>query len=195
MSADPYFIPGGTVLRNRLGLEDSEALARAERLLSDRRAAQGWPEGELDFAHLKAIHRHLFQDIYDWAGLPRRCDLWKGSAMFARADHIEGAAATVFGDLAGRNHLRGLSFGPMAAGLAWTYGEINALHPFREGNGRAARALLGIVAERAGWRIDWTKTEPLGWIEASRASLRGDYDPLTDIFRRAITPLAPAPRP
>ena len=66
--ADPYTYPGSAVLRNKLGLTDAAKLDRLERQLVSQRAAEGIPDGDFDLAHLRAIHRHLFQDVYEWAG-------------------------------------------------------------------------------------------------------------------------------
>ena len=88
--------------------------------------------GKLDFDHFKAVHEGLFQDVYDWAGQTRAVEISKGHSAFAPAQHIDSHAQKVFGDLAAENHL----------------GEINALHPFRDGNGGARRAFMDQIAER-----------------------------------------------
>jgi cell filamentation protein, protein adenylyltransferase len=68
MSDDPYLYPATTILRNRLGIRNAEQLEAFERLMAMQRAAEGIPTGDFDLAHLQAIHGHLFQDVYDWAG-------------------------------------------------------------------------------------------------------------------------------
>lgn len=70
--------PDYTVLKNRLGLRDAEALDRAERRLVYLRQAEDIPTGDFDLAHLRAIHRHLFQDVFDWAGQIRTVEISKG---------------------------------------------------------------------------------------------------------------------
>ena len=67
MSPDPYLYPGTLVLRNKLGITHPKALDAMERQLVADRISQGAPDGDFDLAHLRAIHKHLFQDIYDWA--------------------------------------------------------------------------------------------------------------------------------
>ena len=80
--ADPYTYPGSTVLRNKLGLTHAAQLDRLERRLVTQRAAEGIPAGGFDLAHLRTIHRHLFQDVYDWAGELRTVEIAKGGHQF-----------------------------------------------------------------------------------------------------------------
>ena len=68
VSGDPYVYPGTSVLKNRFGLRDPNALDRIERLHTGNRILEPFPRGSFDLTHLRAIHRHLFQDIYEWAG-------------------------------------------------------------------------------------------------------------------------------
>lgn len=72
---DPYTYPGSRILRNKLDLRDAVAFDRVERRLVTQRISEGEPRGDFDLAHLKAIHRHLFQDIYSWAGEVRRVEI------------------------------------------------------------------------------------------------------------------------
>ena len=82
MSDDPYVYPGTNVLKNKLGLHDADALDRAERGLVRLRIQEGAPTGEFDLAHLRTIHRHLFQDVYDWAGELRTLEISKDGNQF-----------------------------------------------------------------------------------------------------------------
>lgn len=85
-AADPYLYPGTTVLRNKLGLRDAAVLDRAERNLVRLRHREGVPRGAFDLEHLRAIHRHLFQDLYDWAGELRTVEVAKGRCCATRAE-------------------------------------------------------------------------------------------------------------
>jgi|ERR1700724_1514040 cell filamentation protein len=81
--ADDYCYPGTTVLKNKLNLTDADELAAFEAEVSDARADEEAPGGDLDYAHFKAIHRHLFQDVYDWAGeAPEPCVSRKTTVCF-----------------------------------------------------------------------------------------------------------------
>jgi len=107
------------------------------------------------------IHRQAFGDIYDWAGQVRTVSIAKGS-MFCRPQFIEPATAEICQQLRDENFLRGLArvhFVDRVHFLAWVYflarvtrylGEVNAVHPFREGNGRTQRAFFGQLAAAAG---------------------------------------------
>ena len=89
MSEDPYVYPGTSVLRNRFGLTDAADLDRVERLHTTNRSLEPIPRGSFDLAHLRAIHRHLFQDIYDWAGELRTVEISKGRQQFQFREFIE----------------------------------------------------------------------------------------------------------
>ncbi|EGF89911.1 uncharacterized protein y4lH [Asticcacaulis biprosthecium C19] len=78
---DPYVYPGTDVLRNRLDLRDHGTLEYAGRNLVQVRIEQGAPYGRFDLAHLKAIHRHLFQDLYAWAGEIRTVEINKDGSQ------------------------------------------------------------------------------------------------------------------
>ena len=76
--ADDYCYPNSTVLKNKLDLTDADELEAFEAEVSDARADEELPAGDLDFPHFKAVHRHLFQDVYDWAGEIRTVRMSKG---------------------------------------------------------------------------------------------------------------------
>lgn len=80
--ADDYCYPGTTVLKNKLDLTDADELDAFEAEVSDARADEELPAGDLDFAHFKAVHGHLFQDVYDWAGKIRTVRMSKGGNPF-----------------------------------------------------------------------------------------------------------------
>lgn len=167
---DPYAYPGTTVLRNKLDIHDAEALEQAERLLTLQQHREGIPRVELSPAGYQAIHRHLFQDLYDWAGEFRTVNIAKGGHMFCLAPHIETQLAHRFEALHREGDLRGLPAEQFATRAAEHLSELNAIHPFREGNGRTQRAFLEIFADQAGHRLDQTRIEPGAWNEASRVS-------------------------
>jgi cell filamentation protein len=159
---DPYCWPGTPCLRNRLGIRDPAALDRAEHEIVGVRlaalTASGVPGG-YDAAHLLRFHRLLFQDVYDWAGQPRVGDISKGAVSFCSAPLIAGRLDQLCAELAARRFLsreRGPEF---IASFAGFYGELNAIHPFREGNGRAQRAFLRQLAAHAGWTVAWEALE------------------------------------
>src|SRR5438270_8973437 len=93
-SSDPYLYPGTTVLKNLRGLTDPRELDSFEARSTHRRLAElieAPPSGKFDTAHLKAIHRYIFQDVFDWAGQLRTVDISKGGHLFGRAAFLETA--------------------------------------------------------------------------------------------------------
>jgi len=178
-SRDPYVDAAG-VLENRLGLTDPAALERAETDIAFARSVElemGALPGDYDLDHLRAVHRHLFGDVYDWAGELRTVDIAR-TRFFAHAAFLEEAGRAIFEELAAEHHLRGLDRSAFVRRLAHYLGEVNALHPFRDGNGRAQRAFFGQLARDAGYRIAWDRLDPDRNRQASEASLLGDIEPL-----------------
>jgi cell filamentation protein, protein adenylyltransferase len=86
--------------------------------------------------------------------------------------------------------LAGLHHDTFVERLAHHYGEVNAVHPFREGNGRTQRAFFLQLAMEAGWYLPWARMDPGVNVEASAASLRGDGEPLRSMFAGLVIPLA-----
>jgi hypothetical protein len=87
--ADPYCYPGTTVLKNRLGLRDQAKLDAFEKEVTSARADEDLPAGRLSYRHCRAIHRHLFQDVYSWAGRIGNIRIAKGGNAFCYPEHID----------------------------------------------------------------------------------------------------------
>lgn len=184
---DPYTLRGADVLRNKPGFLDGQRLqdyefrrAGVRGLELDARPLRG----KLDLAHMNAIHGHLFRDCYDWAGRPRTIGISKGGSLFAMPQMIESCGRQVFGALAKEDHLKGLDLAGFAARMAHHFTEINALHPYREGNGRTARVFLEQLAAAAGWRLDYRRVTPAEWIAMSRDGFDGRLEPGVAVFER-----------
>ncbi len=173
MTDDPYsYPPDFTVLRNRLNERNPEHLALFERNYSRVRAERGVPNGDFDADHLKAIHKHLFQDIYDWAGGFRTIDIRKDDTRFMPADRLEIAISDIHRRIEKSGRLRGLAPAEFAKKAAEIIGDLNYAHPFREGNGRTQLAFLKGLSTQAGHAIDISKLDKTAWIDASVASCR-----------------------
>lgn len=189
--ADPYKYPGSEVLRNLPGLRDAHALENFEYEQSALRLSELWNQsakGKFDLAHLKAIHRYIFQDVYDWAGEIRVVSIAKNDQMFALPGFIEGEAARIQLQLSGENFLRGLDLKKFVERIAYYFGEWNALHPLREGNGRTIRELVRVMTDGAGYEFDQMAIDNSSdqWNDASVSSLQGDLEPIRKIFSRAV---------
>ena len=188
---DSYLYLDSDVLRNKPGLRSADALARFEyeraawRLDEMRR----WPPPDrFDLEELKRLHGHIFQDVYDWAGSIRTVDIAKAGQMFCRPAFLEGEGKRLAEALAKENLLRGLDRPAFIGRLAEHYGDWNALHPFRDGNGRSTRELFRQLASQAGYELDLTKIERDAWNEASARSFKGDTKPLRDVLAVTVRP-------
>jgi len=180
MPGDPYADPVTGVLRNKLGLSTAAELEAVEReithaaliLLRETPVRPAY-----DLAHLCEVHRRIFGDIYDWAGQVRTVAIAKG-AMFCLPQYIEPAATEIFRLLRSDNFLRGLERGLFIDRLTYYLGEVNAVHPFREGNGRTQRAFFEQLADDAGFTLAWQRLDADRNIAASVAIMRGDPEPM-----------------
>jgi cell filamentation protein len=186
---DPYVYPGTNVLRNLRDIRDPEQLDRFEAIATARRLAELGCEpigNTFDAIHLRAIHRYIFQDVYAWAGEIRTVEIAKPSALFALKQHIVTALDKTFGDLAKEHQLAELELAEFCSRAAYYLGEINAIHPFREGNGRAQREFIRQLSVHNGYDLDWTKVTRQQMMEASRESFRASCEGLERILRAAI---------
>ncbi len=146
-------------------------------------------KGAFDSAHLRAIHRYIFQDVFPWAGELRLVNIYKGNTMFGPALHIQSSLAGVLTKLRSEHFLETLDRAGFASRAAYYLGEINAIHPFREGNGRAQREFIRQLALHAGYVISWAGFTQEAMIAASILShTRGDSSMLASILRAAIVP-------
>ncbi|MFP5258311.1 MAG: Fic/DOC family protein [Acidobacteriota bacterium] len=187
---DRYVDPQTGVLLNKLGITDADTLRRAEASLAAWRSfelAIGPISGNFDFAHLQAIHARLFGDLYPWAGELRDVDLSKGDCRFANCRHLLTAGEALFAQLRREDALRGLDASHFSERAGYYLGEINALHPFRDGNGRAQREFVSQLARQNGWRVAWENADEAAMIEASRRSLlHGDASGLARIIEENL---------
>ena len=184
MPEDPYSDPATGVLYNKLGLVTAADLEAAEReithaaliLLDESPVSPSY-----DPPHLREIHKRIFGDIYEWAGQIRTVAIAKGT-VFCLPQYIASSAAVIFRELHDEDCLRGLRRDAFVGRLAYYLGEVNALHPFREGNGRAQRAFFGQVARDAGFTLAWQHLDPVRNVEASAAIMRGDPEPMREML-------------
>jgi cell filamentation protein len=186
--ADPYCDPESGVLVNRFGLVTQAELERVERDLTSfallRLRDRSLP-GDYDLTHLQGFHRAIFGDIYPWAGQIRKVAISKGN-LFCLPQFIEPSAAAIFGSLHGERNLRGLVRSTFLDRLAHYLGEVNALHPFREGNGRAQRAFFDQLARDAGYSLDWRRLDAQRNIDASIAAMNGNEAPLRTLLDELV---------
>lgn len=148
----------GDVFKNKLNIQSSEQLEIAERELSAFRAEslllQPLPK-QFDLSYLQFIHQTLFGDVYDWAGEIRRIDISKGHTRFANFTFIESESQKLLDKLNRENNLQNLDKQAFSERAAYYLGELNVLHPFRDGNGRTLRFFITQLARKNGWQIRW----------------------------------------
>ncbi len=176
--SDPYCYPGTTVLKNIPGIGNQAALDEFEATMTAQRADEPLPHGRLSVSHYRTIHRHLFQDVYVWAGAFRTVRLSKDGSAFCYPENIEREMKRLFAVLKSRRYLRNLSRHAFAAEMADFLSTLNAIHPFREGNGRTQAAFLALLGVRAGHPVDLDNLQPVQFLAATIASFKGNNTPL-----------------
>lgn len=190
MSDSRYCYPNSDVLINKLHITNQEELFRTEvRLTSIRlQELQENPvKGKYDFAHLKKIHRYIFQDLYEWAGKERTVEIGKGN-LFCTTPCIQDYANSVFGKYYSQCYGVKDNREDFIRTLADNYGDLNALHPFREGNGRAQREFARIVCMACGYDFNLSCATHQEMLEASKLSFdKGDSSGFIKIFSKAVT--------
>lgn len=198
--SDPYLDPETGVLRNRLGLKDPEALDLAERRAAslglDRIDAGYGPERTFDRDHLKAIHRQIFGRVYEWAGSMRderplvdgeRLDpvstLSKGGSAFLHASRIDMGLSEAFKPIADRDALRAGSRDDFIEKAGGALGDLNYVHPFREGNGRTQRTFIEELGRETDHDVDFRGITRERMIAAS---IEVTEDPSSDAMRHVV---------
>jgi len=188
--SESYCYPKTNILKNKLGIKDDNALTIAEREITSLKLLKLFNMpliSEFNFEALCKIHKFIFEDIYEWAGLIRRGDfLSKGNSIFCRGPYIAENAKVIFENIIRENNLLGLSKPEFIKRMAYYMGEINALHPFREGNGRTAREFFRQLSLNAKYTLDFSKTEKEELLTADIEAFNGKYDKLINILEKAI---------
>lgn len=183
---DPYLYPGINILRNKEGIRNKAELERFERLMTAERLSQPLPKVAISYDGYKSLHHHIFQDVYEWAGQSRTVDLAKGGTYFGPPRYVDQQMEERFALINQERDLRSLDADRFADRAALHLSEINAIHPFREGNGRTQRLFLEALAARAGHEIAIDRISPKQWLDASIAGFEGDYDVMRRLIHGAI---------
>ncbi|PIT01589.1 adenosine monophosphate-protein transferase [Bradyrhizobium nitroreducens] len=184
---DPYTYENSTVLVNKLDLRDQGQLDDFEAEITSARSTEPLPEGALDFAHYCAVHHHLFQDVYEWAGTPRTVRISKQGSPFCFPEHIGAQATKLFEELKSNRFFEGLPVTEFAAKGAHFLSELNVIHAFREGNGRSQLSFFAMLAEHAGHPLDLERLNPDAMLNAMIASFDGDETDLAQIIADLVT--------
>ena len=169
-------------LENNLGITGSPVLAEAEERISKKKAVELFENGLLDSlepgttASLKAIHKYLFDEIYDYAGELRTVNIAKGNFRFAPLMYLEAALANI-------DKMPQSTFDEIVE----KYVEMNIAHPFREGNGRSTRIWLDCIFKKEiGKVVDWSKVDKEDYLLAMERSPIKDIE-IKHILKNALT--------
>lgn len=184
---DPYLYADSDVLRNLVGIRDNDELAALELYMVGLRFDEPIPSGKLDSHHYRNIHKHLFQDIYEWAGNYRTIRIAKGGDWFCYPDHISSQMEQLFETLKSNDYLQNLEADEFIRRAAKFLSDLNAIHPFRDGNGRAQVTYITLLAETAGHPIDIEKLDPKTFLAAMISSFKGKMKPLEAELKNAST--------
>jgi cell filamentation protein len=182
----PYCYPGTDVYRNKENIRDRDELEAFERQHSGDRLLTLPHNLPITVQGYCEIHRYILQDVYDWAGEYRTVTTGRG-APFCKAEFIAPEMDKRFAAINAEDNLRGLKADQFAVRAAEHTCELNAIHPFLDGNGRTQRAFLELLAEQAGHEIDLARIDRQTWNEAAKESYyRQDYRPMRNIIAGAI---------
>lgn len=202
------YIPGTEIPVNRLGITDGEQLAGIEAELLEQAYQQFieelTPQTRFDESYFRSLHQRTFESIYDWAGEYRQQDMRKGHTLFCRAVYLQAESHRIFAALEGENFLRDGHAWPLAQfaeRLAFHQGELIALHPFLELNGRITRLFFDLIAIRNGYNpIDYSVAltdDPEVGNNYIRASIdcvqQADHSRLQAIILQGLTRAEQAP--
>lgn len=183
-----YCYPGTEVLINNFGEHDPKILSQLERMCTAARIVDLLKKpvsGNFDLTHLKKIHHYIFQDIYTWAGQFRMVNISK-ELLFCDVSFIEKELTKLFLKLREENYLKDCSEDNIASRAAYYLGEINAVHPFREGNGRTQREFIRELLLPAGFYVDYSRCNAKMTLYASINAFAGDYTLMTELFDKCI---------
>lgn len=169
-------------LENKLGLTNSADLAREEERISKKKAVKLFDKEILDslpagkFSTLQAIHKYLFEDIYDFAGELRTVNIAKGNFRFAPLMYLQAALENI-------DKMPQSNFDEIVE----KYVEMNIAHPFREGNGRSTRIWLDhILKNEIGKVVDWSKVDKEDYLLAMERSPIKDVE-IKVLLKAALT--------
>jgi cell filamentation protein len=180
--------PGTACLVNYFSIKDRKELRRIEALFANVRTAEILTEDvrhKFDFEHLKSLHERVFGDVYPSSGQIRTTIAAKRT-VFCNPEFIESAADDIFTRIRKDRYLKNLGREEFINDLAFYMGEVEALHPFRDGNGRAARLFFYQLVLNAGYDIDWSMVDADRLLEADISAIDGDYQLLIDVLEEVV---------
>jgi len=183
---DPYCYKNTFVLKNKAGIREAARLQSFELEMSTLRAEEPLPAGKFTPAHYRRVHHHLFQDVYRWAGRYRTVRTAKGGNWFCYPEYIESSMNQLFKMLTTDAFQAGASSDNFIEAAANFLAELNAIHPFREGNGRSQLAFLYLLGRRSGHLFRLVQIDRVTFLLAMVASFGGDNRPLINELHKVL---------
>jgi cell filamentation protein len=184
-----YCYPGTDTLINKYGIKDDKKLEKVETAHTKHRLSeleQNPLTGSFGVKHLQKIHKYIFQDLYSFAGEFREEGIAKGTTFAAPLFLNQNGKELLNRQLKDEKFLKGLNKDEMSKRLSYYMGELNFLHPFREGNGRAQREFIRTLGLKNGYNLDWTRIDKQTMLNASINSVL-DSDAFIPVFKEVIT--------
>ena len=188
------------IINNKLGIKDLVAFEKESRIYTEIRANELLKapiNGKFDFNHLKAIHKHLFQDVFQWAGKDRlelglknefsKPDLKGNITNFVPGVSLHNTANQIFTWLKEDNFLKDCkNINEFSKQISEIYRNLDYLHPFREGNCRTQRIFLNQLADNAGYKMDLNIIPKDKIINASAEAINGNLSELEAIIKENL---------
>lgn len=179
-----------TCLINKFDIHDENKLKEIEADITFAKATilENNPiSDKFDLEHYKAIHKFLFEDIYDWAGTFRKVDMTKKGTSFCSVNQLDSVAKNCFNRLAENNLFSDLDRDEFIDAIVDFYCVTNMLHPFREGNGRTQRIFISQLIRYNGYEIDFSDIDSDDLMIATIQSANGVTDFLKQLFDKNIS--------
>ncbi len=180
---------GTSCLINKLGIKDDKKLKEFEAAVTLAKASEFEKEpfcSTFDVAHYKAIHKFLFEDIYEWAGEYRTINMSKKGTSFAEADKIADLMNACFKRLKDNDCFRNNRFEEFIENIVDFYQVTNMIHPFREGNGRTQRLFITQLIRFNDYDINFSEIDSDELMISTIQAASGVKDNLVRIFKESI---------
>ena len=181
-----YCYKDTNILVNKLNIKNGEKLNKKDSDISAVKIfelRQNKIKGNFDVKHFTSIHKHIFEDLYSFAGLFRTENIAKGNFSFAEWNYIESELNRILNELKNEKYLKDLNKENLAKRLAYYMAELNVLHPFREGNGRTIREFIRQLAYNNGYILDLRKIDSKDLLNATIKSVVDTTDLEKLIFK------------